>query len=109
MEWHKLAVMFLLAVLILGVLTVILEKRKDEKKIEVVVAGSGKELYQQNCAVCHGRQGEGTLQAKGLRGRQMDTAYVKRIVQTGNTVMPRFHFIQEPALSEIADYVHKMK
>lgn len=101
--------MLLSAILIITVFTIILESRKDEKKIEVVSAGSGKELFVQNCAVCHGREGEGTLQAKGLRGRSLDPEYVKRIIQAGNTVMPRFHFIQEPALSEIADYVHKMK
>lgn len=109
MEWRKLILMLLIAVLIIAVFTVILENRKNDKKIEIVSAGNGKELFLQNCAVCHGRDGEGTVQAKGLRRRQLDTAYVKRIIQTGNTVMPRFHFIHDPALSEIADYVHKMK
>ena len=101
--------MFLTAVIIIALFTVILGNLKEDKKIEVVLKGSAKEIFLQHCASCHGREGAGTVQAKGLRGRSLATEYIKKTVVAGNTVMPRFHFIHEPALSELADYVNKMK
>jgi mono/diheme cytochrome c family protein len=109
MEWKKIALMFLTVILITSVFTVILATRKEDMKIEVLSSGNAKEVFIQNCASCHGRDGSGSVQAKSLRGRQLDPEYIKKMIQTGNTVMPKFHFIRDSVLADLAVYVHNMK
>lgn len=93
----------------IAVFTFLSELLKEKKKVEVSVSASAKQTYLDHCAVCHGREGAGTAQAKGLRGRQLDPAYVRRMIQSGNTVMPKFNFISGAALDELAEYVHNLK
>lgn len=109
MEWRKIVIMFITAAAVIAVMTVWSNALKDGTKVEVTATGGAKEVFLQNCAACHGYEGRGSTQAKGLRGRALDPEYIKKIIQTGNTVMPRFHFIHDPALTELTDYVHNMK
>jgi mono/diheme cytochrome c family protein len=75
----------------------------------VITSGSAKQTYMEYCAVCHGRDGYGTKHAKGFRGKQLDREYIKKMIQSGNTVMPKFHFINGKTVDELADYVHNLK
>lgn len=101
--------MLVTALVVIGIITLLSRSRKNVKENTIAEKSNAHEVFLKNCATCHGNEGGGTTQAKGLRGRSLDRDYVKKIIQTGNTVMPRFHFIHEPVLSELADYVHNLK
>lgn len=101
--------MLVTALVVIGIITLLSPARKNVKENAVIEKSNAHEIFLKNCATCHGNEGGGTSQAKGLRGRSLDRDYVKKIIQTGNTVMPRFHFIREPMLSELAEYVHDLK
>lgn len=97
------------AIVVIGIITVWSNVRKKIPVIDVIETGSAQDVFIMNCAMCHGKDGGGTTQAKGLRGRALDREYVKKMIQSGNTLMPRFHFIHDPDLTDLADYVHKLK
>ncbi|MBL7995999.1 peptide deformylase [bacterium] len=109
MAGRKILIMLVTATAVIGLITLLSYGRKDAEESAVIEMGNAHDIFLKNCATCHGTEGGGTTQAKGLRGRSLDREYVKKIIQTGNTVMPRFHFIHEPVLSELADYVHNLK
>lgn len=90
-------------------ITVLAGVNKHTEKARILTIGNAREIFIQNCATCHGREGEGTLQAKGLKGRGLAPDYVKKMVQMGNSVMPQFHNIHDPMLSELASYVNTLK
>lgn len=109
MEWRKITILIGAVVFLIGIMTVMLMVRKDSTKVVVYATGSTKEDFIRNCGTCHGKDGNGTTLAKGLRGKSLDYEYVKKVIQTGSTVMPGFHFIHDSLLTNLANYVHNMK
>ena len=101
--------MFLIVICLTAFFTFISVRLKEKNRIDVIDSGSAKKTYLDNCAVCHGRDGSGTKHAKGFRGKQLDPEYIKKMIQSGNTVMPKFHFINGKTADDLADYVHNMK
>jgi hypothetical protein len=62
-------------------------------------------IYQENCARCHGINGEGDV---SLRGGKYSVDDIKQIIRDGSDLMPAFTNIKEPFLSELAKYVHNL-
>ncbi len=68
------------------------------------------ELYQQACAQCHGKRGEGVVNVTPtLRGRGLPPERIKAQIQKGSVKMPAFPFIQGETLERLARYVSGLK
>lgn len=108
MERRRLILLFASLIIIISMMAWFQSRPKELKK-EAITTGSAREVFLKNCAVCHGSDGSGTAQAQGLRGKSLAPDYIKKMIRTGNTVMPKFHFIHEPLLTDLAEYVHNLK
>ena len=62
-------------------------------------------LYQDNCAKCHGDDGEGAATFPDIRNQSYDLDKVKILIRHGAGEMPAFPKIKEPDLSYLAKYV----
>lgn len=72
-------------------------------------SGSVAAIYQQNCARCHGANGEGMAMNPPLKGRNLPIEHILHIVQDGKGTMPAFPGIKEPQLTELAGFIHSMQ
>jgi mono/diheme cytochrome c family protein len=76
-----------------------------EKPIAVSTDGYG--LYEANCALCHGTNGDkGVAGAANLRITAMDAAELKKVILKGKGSMPAIQVSEEDAQS-ITDYVNE--
>jgi mono/diheme cytochrome c family protein len=64
-------------------------------------------LYQKECASCHGSTGEGLDTYTILRGKHLPLTDIKEVLQKGRGDMPAFPAIKEPLLTALANYVHQ--
>jgi mono/diheme cytochrome c family protein len=64
--------------------------------------------FEQNCARCHGKNGEGYGENPSLVDNGYKVDEIKEIIQKGLDTMPAFPNIKDPILSEIAAYVADM-
>lgn len=73
---------------------------------------SGKEVYQQHCAMCHGADGsQGTGGAADLRASKMDSTAVVDLLKNGRNGMPKqmHQFKSEEEVSNVIDYVKSLR
>lgn len=73
---------------------------------------SGKELYLQHCAACHGEKGDlGSSGAKNLQTTHLTPSQIKKIIRDGKNAMPSFREIlgSHKNLDSIAHYVLTLK
>lgn len=73
----------------------------------VEITSTGKELYQQSCASCHGAAGQGSLGPRLMGNRtSSDKLRVSQIISNGKGMMPAFGFIlEETEIDAIASFV----
>ena len=62
-------------------------------------------LYSKNCGRCHGAFGEGFAGNPALTGRNIPVPMIKSMIQNGKGKMPAFPEIQEPQLTQLAEYI----
>lgn len=81
-------------------------KRKAVQADKTVAVGAdGYALYEANCALCHGTNGDkGVAGAANLKVTTMDAAQLKDVILKGKGSMPAIQVGEEDAQS-IADYV----
>jgi mono/diheme cytochrome c family protein len=72
---------------------------------------SGKELFEQNCARCHGEEGNaGINNATNLQLSRADTISIIHLVQQGRKDMPSFEgVIKDSDIHKIAIYVFTLR
>ncbi len=69
---------------------------------------AARNYYIQNCASCHGDNGQGTMMGVDLTKSPMDKETMKQIIIQGSARMPRFQ-VSEPLLSDLADWIKKLQ
>ena len=69
---------------------------------------SGRVVYLEACAKCHGAKGEGTALAPSLKAKRIPSPWVQARVETGTGRMPRFPNIKGEALKNLSRFVNKM-
>jgi mono/diheme cytochrome c family protein len=80
-------------------------KRKAIQVEKPLVGTDGYALYQSNCALCHGTNGDkGVAGAANLRNTAMNSAELKRVILKGKGSMPAIQVSDEDA-QLISDYV----
>jgi mono/diheme cytochrome c family protein len=73
---------------------------------------SGKELYNANCAVCHGEDGKlGASGAKDLTRSKLSDKEVLQVINAGKNGMPPMKVVLETKenVSAVAEYVKGMR
>ena len=73
---------------------------------------SGKKLFQQHCAICHGEDGKLCLSgATDLSASKMDSIRIGEIIINGQNGMPGFGSIlpSEKVLKEIVEHVESLR
>ena len=63
------------------------------------------QIYKDNCARCHGFQGEGFASNPQISDSDLSIEEIKSLIQNGSASMPAFSNIREQKLSELAKYV----
>lgn len=62
---------------------------------------SAQEVYEDACVSCH--------PVTEFAGRSISVGYTKSLIREGKGVMPKYPGIQEPDLTELAEYVNQLK
>ena len=65
-------------------------------------------VYQNNCARCHGKNGEGYDTKPVLHNNNYTVEQIKNIVNNGLDKMPAFPTIKDPVLTDLAKYVSNL-
>ena len=65
-------------------------------------------VYRDNCARCHGSNGEGFGDKPAINNTSMTIEEIKNVIQNGLAQMPAFQNIKDPVLTELAEYVSGM-
>ena len=65
-------------------------------------------LFQENCARCHGTAGEGFSSYPALQDNSLSVEEVKHVIRYGQGDMPPFPNIQEPKLTQLAEFVSQL-
>lgn len=84
----------------------------SSSKTEEEIPPSGKELYMENCAVCHGEDGKlGSSGAKDLTLSQLSDSEVLQRIKEGKNAMPPMKSALETNenVSAVAEYVKGMR
>lgn len=84
----------------------------ETSKSETETPPSGKELYMENCAVCHGEDGKlGNSGAKDLTLSQLSDTEVLQRIEEGKNAMPPMKSALETKenVSAVAEYVKGMR
>ena len=114
----KRPVIFFLALMVIAAAVIVFylqftnpqHKAADENK---QAAGSGRaynkelafELYQENCADCHGRDGRGIMSNPALTGTRFSETQIISIIQNGLGAMPAIDDLDENQMHQIAHFV----
>ena len=86
--------------------------KENKELIENEEVISGKELYLQQCAICHGEDGKlGASGAKDLSVSKLDKAGIKTIIMNGKNGMPPMHELLESKenVFKVIEYIQKLK
>lgn len=67
-----------------------------------------KDIYQKNCARCHGNHGQGFIDKPSIKNTGYSAEEIKQIISKGLNDMPSFSNISEPDLSNLAKYVSQL-
>lgn len=102
------AIMLFAAIFIFYVCHIKTISGSQRKDIIKITPGSSIAVYNDNCARCHGRSGEGFGDKPPIANTRLTVDEIKRIIQSGLEKMPVFQNIKDPTLSEIAEYVRKL-
>ncbi len=85
------------------------EEGSSDELIEV----SGAQLYQENCVICHGEQGNaGISNATDLSKSDLSLDSIKYYILQGKKSMPPFSFLFETdkeALNDVATHVKELR
>jgi mono/diheme cytochrome c family protein len=89
-----------------GLAEVYHKKKGIAKEASGIATNDGKELYEANCALCHGNDGKlGLSGAKDISASTLDVAAIKELILHGKGLMPAARVNEEQAAA-IADYVN---
>lgn len=106
MEGKRIVLIFAGLLVVVSIVSFFYEPRTIS---DVVEKKAGKEIFDQHCSACHGADGHGTPLAQSLRNRGLTEPYIATMIQTGNTVMPKFTHMSDSALASIVSYVLDMQ
>ena len=70
---------------------------------------SGKDVFLEACAKCHGVTGEGSGLAPSLKGRGLSVAHIQQRVKFGTGKMPSFPNIDGEALKNLSQFVSSLR
>ncbi len=70
--------------------------------------GDAMKSYGQMCANCHGRFGEGLAGFPPLQNSELTIDEIKDIIKNGKGNMDGFEHIEEPMLTELAEFIKKL-
>ncbi len=97
---------FLAIVLVLaGAIIAIFLTGSGKEFYRLVDDGPGAELYQSNCAKCHGTQGEGVASYADIRKSKRSKAEILKLISKGSGEMPAFPDFSESELNLLVEYV----
>lgn len=65
-------------------------------------------LYQDNCAKCHGEEGEGVASYPVIRNTKRTKQELKQLIGHGAGEMPAFPNFTEAELDQLIDYLHEL-
>lgn len=107
--------MVLRLVLIFGIISLLASCSSgsiDVEKEEAFVIPDGEELFIQNCAACHGGDGDlGMSGAIDLTKSAMTDKEMKSVIENGRNAMPRFKEMlsKEGELDAVVEHVRTLK
>jgi len=101
----RLFVLMAAMVLIIAILIVFYQIKAENKTSTSQFKEYNLAVYQDNCARCHGTTGEGFASNPSLQGNRLSSDEVKHIIRFGMGDMPSFSNIQEPNLTQLAEFV----
>ncbi len=86
--------------------------KEKNKTGEIIEVSTGKELYLQQCAICHGADGRlGASGAKDLSLSKLDEKSTKAIILNGKNGMPPMRELlqSEENVLKVIEYLQKLK
>ena len=94
--------------MIVAVLLVFYQIKALNETTVVQLQEHNQTFFQENCARCHGTSGEGFASYPPLHGNNLSAEEIKQIIRFGRGDMPPFPNIQEPKLTQLAEYVSQI-
>lgn len=71
-----------------------------------VSLGTGETVYNNHCAMCHGKEGQGGVGEELADNRDLaDTSHVIRRIVKGNAPMPPFNYLSDEEVASVASYI----
>jgi cytochrome c5 len=69
------------------------------------LSSAGATLYQDNCAKCHGTEGEGVASSPDIRSTKRTKQQIKQLITHGVGEMPAFSNFTETELDQLITYL----
>jgi cytochrome c553 len=69
------------------------------------LSSAGASLYRDNCAKCHGAEGEGVASYPVIRNSKRTNQEIKQLIVHGSGEMPAFAKFTETELDQLVDYI----
>ena len=108
----KFFVVFFILIIVAVVIFIIYEVKtisgSQQAEMKDDVSPQVLSVYQNNCARCHGKDGEGYDTKPVLHNNNHTIEEIKNIVNNGLDEMPAFPTIKEPILTDLAKYVSNL-
>jgi quinoprotein glucose dehydrogenase len=80
---------------------------RDDDPTPAVPANAGEQVYQTQCAVCHGPDRKGIAQAPPLRGvrHRLSENDIRTLLKTGRAAMPPMAHLSEEQIKPLVDFI----
>lgn len=99
------ALVIILVVLIFVVYQVKTISGSKSVQSDINISATTVSVYVDNCVRCHGRGGEGFGDKPAINNTSLNIEEIKNVILKGLEKMPAFQNINDPVLTEMAEYV----